>query len=89
MQGNELRRLIELAFEYVAAETKVQAEPIRYQAAILAQEAIVLNIWLDLVDYYMEEWNRSRAHKTPMSRASALQFFATRQAEVQSVQSEN
>ena len=88
MQGNELRRLFELAFEYVAAETEVQAEPIRYQAAMLAQEAIVLNIWLDLVDY-MKEWNRSSTHKTSMSRASALQFFATRQAEVQPVQSKN
>lgn len=88
MQGNELRRLIELAFEYVAAETEVQAEPIRYQAAILAKETIVLNIWLDLVNY-MEERNRSSSYKAPMSRASALQFVATRQAEVQPVQTEN
>jgi hypothetical protein len=54
IKGNDLRRLIELAFDYVAAETGEQAEQVRYQAAILAAEATTLNVWLDLIDYMQE-----------------------------------
>ncbi len=85
MQGNDSRRLIELAFDYVAAETNPQAEQTRHQAAMLALETATFNIWLALVDY-MEEWNRNPLHQSPMSRASALQFFTARQAELNSVQ---
>ncbi len=80
MRGNDLR-LIELAFDYVSAETEQLANQAGYQAAMLATEATTLTIWLDLIAY-MEEWNRSSAHKSPMGRASALQFFSTRQAEL-------
>jgi hypothetical protein len=37
----------------------------------------------------MEKWNRSSEHKAPMSRASALQFFSTRQTELNSAPLEN
>ena len=80
MRGNDLR-LIELAFDYVSAETLQQTNQVDDQAAVLATEATTLKVWLDLIDY-MEAWNRSNEHKSPMSRASALQFFSTRQAEL-------
>jgi hypothetical protein len=48
----------------------------------------MLAIWLDLIGY-MEQWNQSSAHKAPMSRASALQFFSNRQAELNAIQPEN
>lgn len=86
MQGNDLR-LIELAFDYVLAETEQQANQAGYQAAILATETTTLKVWLDLIAY-MEEWDKSDEHKHPMSRASALQFFSTRQAELNSTQPE-
>ena len=78
--GNDLRRLIELAFDYVSAETEQQANQAHDQVAMLATETTTLNVWLDLIDY-MKEWNSSDEHKYPMSRASALQFFSTKQAE--------
>lgn len=79
--GNDTRRLIELAFDYVSAKTEEQAQQARHQATILATEATILNVWLGLIDY-MQQWNRSNEHKGPMGRASALQFFSTRQAEL-------
>jgi hypothetical protein len=78
--GNDLRRLIELALEYVSAETEQQANQVHDQAAMVATETTTFKVWLDLIDY-MKEWNSSDEHKAPMSRASALQFFSTRQAE--------
>lgn len=87
MRGNELR-LIELAFDYVSAETEQQAKQVYDQVAALAAEAPTLKLWLDLIAY-MKEWNRSDEHKHTMSRASALQFFSTRQAELNSTQPEN
>ncbi len=87
MRGNDLR-LIELAFDYVSAETEQQATQVYDQAAMLATETTIFTVWLDLIDY-MEKWNRSNEHKAPMSRASALQFFSTRQAELNLTQTEN
>jgi hypothetical protein len=83
--GNDSRRLIELAFDYISAETEQQAHQARHQATLLATEATILNMWLGLIDY-MKQWNRSKEHKEPMSRASALQFFATRQTELNLLQ---
>lgn len=83
MRGNDLR-LIELAYEYVSAETEAQAKQVYDQAATMAAEIINFSVWLELLDY-MEKWNRSGEHKAPMSRASALQFFSTRQTELNSV----
>jgi hypothetical protein len=80
MRGNDLR-LIELAFDYVSAETEQQAKQVYDQATLLTTEITIFSIWLELIDY-MEKWNRSSEHKAPMSRASALQFFSTRQAEL-------
>ncbi|MBI1881607.1 MAG: hypothetical protein HYR94_25785 [Chloroflexi bacterium] len=87
MRGNDLR-LIELAFDYISAETEQQANQVYDQAATLATEITIFTVWLDLIDY-MEKWNRSNEHKSPMSRASALQFFSTRQAEFKPTQTEN
>jgi hypothetical protein len=83
MRGNDLR-LIELAFDYVSAETEPQAKQIYDQATTVATEIINFSVWLELIDY-MEKWNQSSEHKSPMSRASALQFFSTRQAELNPV----
>lgn len=83
--GNDSRRLIELAFDYVLAETEQQAKQARDQVALLATETTTFNIWLDLVDY-IKEWNNNSKHKDPITRAGALQFFLTRQAELQSSQ---
>jgi hypothetical protein len=87
MRENDLR-LIELAFNYVSAETRQEANQVYDQATLLATETTILNIWLDLIGY-MEKWNRSDEHKSPMSRASALQFFSTRQMELNPAQIEN
>jgi len=86
MRGNDLR-LIELAFDYVSAETMQQANQAYDQATTLAPEKPIFKIWLDLVAY-MEEWNSSDEHKNTMSRASALQFFSTRQTELNSTETE-
>ena len=79
--GNDSRRLIELALEHVSAETEQQANQVHDQAAMVATETTTFKVWLDLIAY-MKEWNSSAEHKYPMSRASALQFFSTRQAEL-------
>lgn len=86
MRGNDLR-LIELAFDYVSAETEQQATQVYDQAAGLAPEITTFAVWLDLIKH-MEQWNLSDEHQEPMGRASALQFFSTRQAELSSPQQE-
>ena len=86
MRGKDLR-LIELAFDYISAKTEEQANQVYDQAAELATEITIFTVWLELIDY-MEKWNRSNEHKAPMSRASALQFFSTRQAEFEPTQPE-
>jgi hypothetical protein len=80
MRENNLK-LIELAFNYVSAETEPQAKQAYDQATLLATEKTTFKVWLDLIAY-MEAWNGSSEHKDTMSRASALQFFSTRQAEL-------
>lgn len=80
MRENDFR-LIELAFDYVSAETEPQAQQVYDQTMLLASDKPTFRLWLDLVAY-MEEWNQSKEHKGAMSRASALQFFSTRQAEL-------
>lgn len=81
--GNDSRRLIELAFDHVSAETEQQAQQAHDQAASLALETTTFHIWLDLIDY-IREWNSNSGHKYPITRAGALQFFLTRQAELSS-----
>ena len=88
IRGNDVRRLIELAFDYVAAETGEQAKQARYQATLIAVEASTLKVWFDLIDS-MQEWNHRNEHKESMSRAGALQFFTTRQAELNRAQPGN
>lgn len=80
MRKNDLG-LIDLAFDYVSAETQPQAKQVYDQAMTLATEKTNFKVWVDLVAY-MEGWNSSGEHKAPMNRASALQFFRTRQAEL-------
>jgi hypothetical protein len=80
MRADDLK-LIELAFAYVSAETVPEANQAYDQATLLATAKTTFNVWLDLVAY-MEAWNSSSEHKGQMSRASALQFFSTRQAEL-------
>jgi hypothetical protein len=82
IKGNDLRRLIELAFEYVSAETEQQTNQVYDQAAMLvATQTTTFEVWLDLIDY-IKAWDSSNEHNYPMGRASALQFFSTRQAEL-------
>lgn len=87
-RGKNDLRLIELAFDYVSAETEPQADQVDDQVVALATEKTTLKVWLDLIDY-MEKWNHSREHQSPMSRASALQFFSTRQMELNPAQAAN
>jgi hypothetical protein len=77
INGHNLGRLIELAFDYVSAETEQQANQVHYQAIKLATETTTPdNIWPDLVDH-IRECNRSNGNNYPMSWASALQFLST------------
>jgi hypothetical protein len=82
IRGNDLRRLIELAFDYASAETEQQAHQIHEQADMLAIETTTFKAWLNLIGY-IKEWNNNSEHKDPLSRASAMQFFLTRQIELQ------
>ena len=81
VRGNDLRRLIELAFDYVSAETEQKANQVHDQAAKLASETATFYMWLDLIDH-IREWNSSNGHNYPMSWARALQFLSTKQAEL-------
>jgi hypothetical protein len=85
MKTGELRRLIELAFDYVAAETEKQANQANNQAAAVATDAITLEVWGNLIDY-IREWNSRSENKDPMSRAVALQYFLARLSQVQTAQ---
>ena len=59
--GNDVRRLIDLAFDYVSAETEQQANQAHDQAAMLATETTTLKMWLDLIEY-IKTWNSSNEH---------------------------
>ena len=80
--GTNSRRLVELAFEYVSTESEQQIGQSRDEAARLATETSTFKVWLELIDY-IKAWNSNHEHKQPMGRASALQFFLTRQAELE------
>jgi hypothetical protein len=86
--GNDERRLIELAFDYIAAETEQQANQAHDQAAMLATETTTFKMWLDLIEY-IKTWNSSNEHNDSMGRARALQFFSTGQAALKSTQTGN
>jgi hypothetical protein len=88
ISGHNSRRLIELAFDYVSAESEQQAAQSRDEAARLATETTTFEVWLELIDT-MKVWNSNQEHKYPMSRASALQFFLSRYAERNPTQAEN
>jgi hypothetical protein len=79
INGHDLGRLIELAFDYVSAESEQQAAQSLDGAAKLAkQETISFEVWLELTEY-IREWNSSNGHNCSMSWASALQFLSARQ----------
>lgn len=82
IDGHDLGRLIELAFDYVSAETEQQSNQVYDQAVMLATETTTFKAWLDLVEY-IKTWNSDDGHNYPMPWASALQFFSTRQAKVE------
>jgi hypothetical protein len=82
INGQDLGRLIELAFGYVSAESAQQAAQFRDEAARLtALETTTFNMWLDFVDH-IKGWKRSNGHHYPMSWVSALQFLSARQTEL-------
>ena len=81
ISGNNSRRLVELAFEYVSTESEQQKSQSRNEAAKLAPKATTFKVWLELIDY-IKAWNGNHKHKYPIGRGSALQFFLTRQAEL-------
>ena len=85
INGHDLGRLIELAFDYISAETEQQTNQVHDRAVKLAAETSTFNMWLDLVDHIRERHN-SNGHNYPMSWVSALQFLSTRQAELNSSQ---
>ena len=83
INGQDLGRLIELAFDYVSAESEQQAAQFRDEAARLAPiETTTFNMWLDFIDH-IKVWNNSNGRHYPMSWASALHFLSTRQAELE------
>jgi hypothetical protein len=88
IKGIDLRRLIELAFDYVSAETEQQANQVHDQAAMLTTETTTFKVWFDLIEH-IQAWNSSNGHNYPMGRANALQFFLTRQAELEPAQTGN
>lgn len=88
ISGNSSRRLIELAFDYVSAESEQQVAQCRDEAERLAPEATAFKVWLELIDY-IKAWNSDQEHKYPIGRGSALQFFLTRYAELNPTQAEN
>jgi len=74
-------RLIELAFDYISAETEEKTNRVHDQAAKLAPEISTLKLWLELIDH-IRAWNRSNGHNYPQTWASAMQFLSTRQTEL-------
>ena len=82
INGHDLGRLIELAFDHVSAESEQQAAQSHDEAAKLAPKATTFKVWLELIDY-IKAWNGNHKHKYPIGRGSALQFFLTRQAELE------
>lgn len=82
INGHNLGRLIELAFDYVSAETEQQANQVHNQAIKLPTETTTDSMWPDLVDH-IRECNHSNGNNYPMSWASALQFLSTRRAELE------
>jgi hypothetical protein len=81
INGHNSRRLVELAFDYVSAESEQQVAQSRNEAAKLATETTTFEVWFDLIDY-IKVWNSNNEHKYPIGRGSALQFFLTRYAEL-------
>jgi hypothetical protein len=77
IDGHDLERLIELAFDYISAETEQQANQVYDRAAMLATETTTFTTWLELVEY-IKTWNSDNGHDYPMPWTSALQFFSTR-----------
>ncbi len=82
INSNDSRRLVELAFDYNSAESEQQVAQSRDEAAKLATATTTFTVWLELVDY-IKGWNSNHEHNYPISRGSALQFFLTRQAELE------
>lgn len=83
LAGNNSRRLVELAFDCVSAQSEQQVTQSRDEAAILTTETNAFKVWLELIDY-IKAWNNNHEHKYPIGRGSALQFFLTKQAELKS-----
>ena len=82
ISGSNSRRLVELAFDYASAESEQQLAQSHDEAAKLAPKTTTFKAWLELIDY-IKAWNGNREHKYRMGRGSALQFFLTRQAELE------
>ena len=83
INGQDLGRLIELAFDYVSAESGQQAAQFRNEAARLAPiETTTFKMWLDFIDH-IKGWNRSNGPNYPMSWAIALHFLSTKQTELE------
>ena len=76
-----LGRLIELAFDYISAETEEKTSRVHDQAAKLAPETSTFKLWLELIDH-IRAWNRSNGHNYPQTWANAMQFLSTRQTEL-------
>ncbi len=82
ISGSNSRRLVELAFDYASTESEQQRAQSHEEAAKLAPKATTFKVWLELIDY-IKAWNDNHKHKYPIGRGSALQFFLTRQAELE------
>lgn len=78
IKGQNLGRLIELAFGYVSVGTEQEANQVHDQAAKLATETSPFNRRLELIDHIWG-WNNGNGHNYPKNWASVLQFLSTRQ----------
>jgi hypothetical protein len=87
LDGQVLGRLIELAFDYVLAETEQQANQAYAQAKMLIPETR-FNTWLDLTEN-IRVWNSNNGNNYPMSWVSALKFLSTDEVELNLSQTED
>lgn len=86
MMEDNNAKLVDLAFDYISAETEPQANQVYDQAVEVVTEITLFTAWLELIDY-MEKWNRNGEHKLPISQTDAHQFFSIRRAAINNIHS--
>lgn len=78
--------MVELAFDYISAETEPQANQVYDQVVEVVTEITIFTAWLELIDH-MEKWNRNSEHRSPLTPIEARQFFSARQVAIYNINS--